>query len=302
MSLWNHYYQARNLVDALQALQELPQPARLIAGGTDLLLQLQQGQAGPVESLVDINGIPALQALEICNLPSLGETLFVGAAVTLSRIAGHPQAGRHASALVDACQLIGGPQVRNSATLGGNVAHALPAADGSIALLALNATAEVYGSTGNTLAPLDKLYLGPGKSALNPVNQILVGFHLPLAAPGHASAFLRIMRPQGVALPVLNMACWLHREGDQIVDLRLTLGPAGTKPMRAPVVEEALRGQFYSQAVIETAGKSLAASSRFRTSPRRASSTYRQHLSQVLLPAVLAIAWERADVLHRDKY
>mgnify|MGYP001044566625 CR=1 FL=1 len=301
MSLWNHYYQARDLVDALQALQGLPQPARLIAGGTDLLLQLQQGQADPVESLVDVNGIPALQALEIRNLPSLGESLFVGAAVTLSRIAGHPLVWQHAAALVDACRLIGGPQVRNSATLGGNVAHALPAADGSIALLALNAMAEVYGSIGKILTPLNELYLGPGKSALNSANQILVGFYLPLAAPGQASAFQRIMRPQGVALPVLNMACWLHREGDQIVDLRLTLGPAGTRPMRSPVVEEALRGQYYSQTVIETAGKSLAASSRFRTSPRRASSSYRQHLSQFLLPAVLAIAWERAGVLHTIK-
>jgi carbon-monoxide dehydrogenase medium subunit len=294
MSLWNHYYQARDLNDALQALQGLPQPARLIAGGTDLLLQLQQGQSGPVESLVDINRIQALQSLEIQNIPSLGESLFVGAAVTLNRIAGHALAWQHASALVDACRLIGGPQVRNSATLGGNVAHALPAADGSIALLALNATAQVFGVDGSSFVPLNQLYLGPGKSALNPANQILVGFFIPLAIPGQASAFLRIMRPQGIALPVLNMSCWLHRQGDHIMDLRLALGPAGTKPMRALAVEDVLRGQVLTRTVIDTAGKALAASAHFRTSPRRASAIYRQHLAQVLFPAVLENAWERA--------
>ncbi len=297
MSLWNHYHLAKDLTDALQALTALPPPVRIVAGGTDLLLDLQQGRCAPVISLVDITSIPELQKLEIREQPLVGRRLFVGAGVPLNQVAQSALVQEHAQALVEACRLIGGPQVRNSATLGGNVAHALPAADGSIALLALDAQAEVFAAEGSRTIPLADLYLGPGKSALKPGAEILVGFYLPLRAEGQASAFLRVMRPQGVALPVLNMACWLSRRGSQIVDLRLALGPAGTTPHRARPVEQVLCGQDFTPSVLELAGKALLDTAHFRTSPRRASALYRQHLSLVLLSAVVQSAWDRAGEL-----
>ncbi len=110
----------------------------------------------------------------------------------------------NAQALIEACGLIGGPQVRNVATLGGNVAHALPAADGTIALMALNAQVEVANQKGNRRVPIAEMFLGPGKSALIQ-NELLVGFYLPLQNQNQASAFQRVMRPQGVALPIIQL-------------------------------------------------------------------------------------------------
>ena len=91
-----------------------------------------------------------------------GRSLFIGAAVPLSHIARHPLVAQHAEALREACELIGGPQVRNVATLGGNVAHALPAADGTIALLALDATAEIASLNGSRRLPVAELFEGQG--------------------------------------------------------------------------------------------------------------------------------------------
>src|SRR5512142_775237 len=142
MNLWQEYLLPTNLSQALQAFAEAPGPVLPIAGGTDLLLDLEQGHHAPVHTLVDVTSIAEMTVLE-----ARGNELFVGAAVPVNRIVLDPLAGAHAQALTEACNLIAGPQVRNVATLGGNVAHALPAADGTIALLALSAQAEIA-STG----------------------------------------------------------------------------------------------------------------------------------------------------------
>lgn len=289
MPLWKNYHLAQSVSDALQALSSASHAASIIAGGTDLLLDLQQGRHTAVDTLVDITIIPELNCLEV-----RGAYLFIGAAVPLNRIVTNQFVQQHAQALVEACNLIGGLQVRNSATLGGNVAHALPAADGSIALLALNALAEVVSLDGQRIIDLRELFLGPGRSALDKEREMLVGFHLPLRNANEASAFQRVMRPQGVALPILNMAIWLKRRGEVIADIRLALGPAGPVPLRALATEKAMAGQPLNDNTLKLGLKALQAETRFRTSPHRSSAVYRQHLSGILLEETLQEAWKRA--------
>jgi len=289
MVLWQEYHIAIDAADALQSLAGAAGPARLVAGGTDLLLDLQQGRCPTVHTLVDVTRCAELTCLEV-----RGERLFIGAAVPLSQLAASPLIQEHAQALWEACGLIAGPQVRNTATLGGNVAHALPAGDGSIALLALSAQAEIASLSGSREAPLESLFLGPGRSALLPGQELLVGFYVPLKTPGQASAFRRLMRPQGVALPILNMAAWLHRDGETLVDLTLAIGPAGAVPCRLKAVEKALIGKALTEAALQEASQILLESVHFRTSPQRASSAYRQHLATWLLRETLASAWAGA--------
>ncbi|HEX9616642.1 MAG TPA: xanthine dehydrogenase family protein subunit M [Anaerolineales bacterium] len=289
MTLWKNYYLAESILAALQALSEAGDPSRLIAGGTDLLLDLQQGRHSPVHTLVDVTSIPELNTIEI-----RGEQLFVGAAVPLTQIVASPLLQYHGEALVEACALIGGPQVRNTATLGGNVSHALPAGDGTIALLALDAQAEVASIEGHRFVPTESLFLGPGKSSLDPRKEILVGFYLPLVRPRQASAFRRVMRPQGVALPILNAAIWLFRTEDRIAEIRVAIGPAGPRPLRARETENALCGKRLTPDVVESAFGALLSEARFRTSPQRASAGYRRHLAEVLLEETLQAAWNRA--------
>ena len=299
MDLWQHYLHPDNVIEALQALSSAPGPACLIAGGTDLMLDLQQGRHEPVHTLVDITSIPEMTALEI-RYPKKGYKrgeLYIGAAVPLGRIACSILAQEHAQALVEACNLIGGPQVRNMATLGGNVAHALPAADGTIALMALDAQAEIADLEKRRHVPLSDLFVGPGQSALKAGQELLVGFHIPLRAPHQGSAFKRIMRAQGIALPILNLSVWLERQADRIANARVAVGPSGPTPRRIKPVEDALRGQTFGLAACSRALNVLLDNVHFRTSPYRASAEYRQQLVEVLLKDTLDIAWQRAGSL-----
>lgn len=307
MKLWQNFLRPKSVTEALQALDSSPDPACIIAGGTDLMLDLQQGRHSPVHTLVDVTAIPALTSLEVRD-----GTLFVGAAVPISRVAASLLVREHAEALVEACNLIGGPQVRNVATLGGNVAHALPAADGTIALLALDAQAEVAGVSGTRRMPLTSLFLGPGKSAINKSAELIVGFYIPThktlkVFTKHprsetvgaetfrvSSCFKRIMRPQGLALPILNCAVWLEREKDIVKDIHIAVGPGGATPFRATEAENALRGQPLNEETFNRTLESLLAQAQFRTSARRASADYRKLIICGLFKDVLDSAWQRA--------
>ncbi len=296
MKLWQNYLRPKNLSEAMDAFANAPRPLAPIAGGTDLLLDLEQGRHSPVQTLIDVTSIAEMTLLEL-----RGDELFIGAAVPVNRIALDPLTGRHAQALTEACHLIAGPQVRNVATLGGNVAHALPAADGTIALLALNAQAEIVtfaqaavpGGVTMRRIPFQELFLGPGKSSLKHGEELLVGFQLPITNYHQSSCFKRIMRPQGVALPILNCAVWLEREKDVVKDIRIAVGPGGSTPFHATQAEETLRGQSPNEATIDSALESLLAQAQFRTSARRASADYRQHIVRGLFKDVLETAWER---------
>lgn len=297
MYTWKHYQVVDSFEAAFRTLQSATGTTHLVAGGTDYLLELQQGQHSPVDTLLDITRIPELTCLEV-----RGEELFIGAAVPVSQVAESDLVRRHAQAVTEACGLIGGPQVRNSATLGGNVAHALPAADGMISLVALDAQVEIASPDGLRRAPILSLFAGPGKSTLLPDREILVGFYLPLIHSGQASAFARVMRPQGVALPILNLAVWLESApGDQIADVHIAVGPSGPVPQRACRVEDSLRGAVYGPEVIARAEAAWQSSLRFRSSARRASAAYRQHLSSGLFEQVLSTAWERACASREEK-
>jgi xanthine dehydrogenase FAD-binding subunit len=289
MNLWQNYLRPKTLEEAMQVLASAPRPLAPIAGGTDLLLDLDQGRHSPVQTLVDITEVEELLALEVRD-----DRLLVGAGVPVNRIVLDPLTERHAQALVEACNLIGGPQVRNVATLGGNVAHALPAADGTIALLALNAEAEIAGISGTRRVPLDELFLGPGKSVLKHGEELLVGFYLPLLKSSQASCFKRIMRPQGVALPIINLAIWLEREKDTIKDIRIAVGPGAATPWRARAAEQVLVGMSMNNEIIDGALNALLTHVGFRSSARRASADYRRHLVSSLFKDTLEAAWGRA--------
>jgi xanthine dehydrogenase FAD-binding subunit len=315
MNLWQEYLRPTNLSQALKAFAEATGPVLPIAGGTDLLLDLEQGRHAPVHTLLDVTSIAEMTLLEL-----RGDELFIGAAVPVNRIVLDPLAVRHAQALTEACDLIAGPQVRNVATLGGNVAHALPAADGTIALLALAAQAQIAsfvpaavpGGITTRRIPFQDLFLGPGKSSLKHGEELIVGFYIPIQktprvftehpqseAKGTetlrvSSCFKRIMRPQGVALPIINLAIWLERLNDNFGQIRIAVGPGGPTPWNATEAEKALIGKSLNNETFGAAVEALLAQVGFRSSARRASSDYRRHIVVGLFKDVLETAWSRA--------
>ena len=320
MNLWQNYLRPKTLAEAMDAFSSAQKPLAPIAGGTDLLLDLEQRRHSPVHTLIDVTEIEELLALEI-----RAGSLFIGAGVPVNSIILDPLVGAHAQALVEACELIGGPQVRNVATLGGNVAHALPAADGTIALLALDAEAEIASLLAPAAVlseriiethriPFINLFLGPGKSSLKHGAELIVGFYIPVSTSKDfeipipespetfrstyrsSSCFKRIMRPQGVALPIINCAVWLERVGeDTINDICIAIGPGSGIPFRATKAERELRGRSLNETTFESALGSLLAQAQFRSSPRRAGADYRRHLIVTLFKDTLESAWKRAN-------
>ncbi len=291
MTLWNHYHLPQSIEEAVELLSHYAGHARVVAGGTDLLLEIRQGVRPPIEALVDITHIPELR-----RITQEGDTLVIGAAVTHSTIVRHPLVRARATCLAEGCGVIGGPQVRNVATLGGNVAHALPAADGTTALVALDAEAEVWQDGIRYRLPISEMFRGPGESILNPTRDLLLALHVPLQGSGEASAFKRIMRPQGVALPILNCAVWvrLASDGVTIEQARVCIGPVGPTPLRALSVEEALCGKPYNDALLEEAVRVARRDLHPRASKYRATAAYREEMIAVLLRRALPLAVRRA--------
>jgi carbon-monoxide dehydrogenase medium subunit len=293
MEIWKNYYTPTTVEEALRLLSEHAGNARIIAGGTDLLIDLQYGdQPHQLDALVDLTRVT-----EMTRISETDGICTVGAAVTHTAITQSALLEARATCLVESCGVVGGPQVRNVATLGGNVAHALPAGDGTTSLMALAAEAEVaWGDGRREWIPLAQLFRGPGISALDSSKDVLVAFRFPLCGEREATAFNRIMRPQGVALPVLGCAVWVRLSEDRVYyeDARISIAPVAPMPVLAEAVTQALRGQPANEATLERAVAAAHESLKPRTSKYRATGEYRHHMSGTLLRRTLPLAVERA--------
>ena len=288
---WQAYYQPETAAEALRLLAAHDGAARIIAGGTDLLLEIQRGRYPEIQALVDVTGIAGMTAITRRD-----NYLEVGAAATHSQIVQSPWLQQQAACLVESCGVIGGPQVRNVATLGGNVAHALPAADGTTALVALAAEAEIAAAAGMTWQPVLNLFAGPGQPAFDPTRSLLTRFRFTVAAHS-GTAFSRIMRPQGVALPILACAVWVQLAqpdpASPIAAARICLGPVAPTPQRAPQAEAALLGRCLPDA-LEACVVAAQSELHPRPSKHRATTAYRQEMIAVLLRRTLPLAVHRA--------
>lgn len=274
----------------MQWLDRYDGRARVVGGGTDLLLEIQQGAKPAAEALVDTSRIAGLNTIK-----RDGKYIVIGCAVTHAQIARDALLACHGACLLESCGVIGGPQVRNVATLAGNVAHALPAGDGSIGLLALGGDIEVTGTHGSRWMPLQDAFLGPGKSAIDHHRELLTRLRFQPTTTRESSAFTRVMRPQGVALPMISMAARLQLDVDGNVSaVRISLGPAGPVPYLAEPAMALLQGKAARQEWFEKAAELVLDSIPLRSSKYRATREYRAEMIRTHLPLVLGQAAERA--------
>lgn len=290
MKLWHHYHTPSSIDEALALLDHYGGQARVIAGGTDLLVDLRAEEGEPFPALVDITAIPELTTIETRN-----NQIIIGAGVTHNQIVRSPLLAANATCLVESCGVVGGPQVRNVGTLGGNVAHALPAGDGTTSLVALDAEAEIILNGERRWVPILEMYQGPGQSLINSTHDLLLRFRFAPSGKGEATAFKRIMRPQGVALPILGCAVWLRLDGATIVESRVCIAPAGPTPLRVGEVEAFLNGQPASERTIHQTAELGQKVLHPRTSKYRATADYRREMIGVLLRRTLTLAGQRAQ-------
>jgi len=291
MKMWEKYHTPSSIDEAAAVLSQYQGAARIVAGGTDLLVEMRDGEHPPYPALIDITSIPELRQIE-----QQDETVVLGAGVTHTMIVKSPLLAARATCLVESCGVVGGPQVRNVATLGGNVAHALPAGDGTTSLVALDAEVEIFKDGVRKWVSIFEMYLGPGQSLLDSSRDILLKFRFKLAQEREGTAFKRIMRPQGVALPVLGCAVWVRLDAsrEHYEQVRVCIAPVAPTPIRITAVEEALSGQAVGEASLQKAIDAALSSISPRTSKYRATASYRREMMEVLLRRTLPLAAERA--------
>lgn len=292
MGLFQEYSRPTTIKQAIKNLSNSTGSVAIIAGGTDLLLDIRQGRHDPVDKVIDVSGISEMQ-----EISQEEEYIYLGAGVTHKQIVSDPIMKEHALCVVEGCGLIGGPQVRNVATIGGNVSHALPAGDGTISLLALDTEVRLASQDGIKCQPLIDIFAGPGKVTFDRSRELVVGFRFKTKGPREGSAFHRVMRPQGVAIAILNMAGWVQLDDEgNFSDLRISCGPAGPRPFRAQNTEKYFVGKTMDGSFIQEACQILGDEVSLRTSAHRATKEYRHKLLPVLLRTVLNKAVDRANL------
>jgi CO/xanthine dehydrogenase FAD-binding subunit len=216
------YAAPRTLAETFDLLGEQP-GARLLGGGTDLLVGLRKRTiAAPV--VVDLKRVVELDA----GVEVAGDVIRIGALATMTDVGGHPAVVDRFPALVEAASVVGSIQIRNRATLAGNLCNASPAADTAPPLLVADARVELVGPRGDRTLPLDEFVLGPRRTALAP-GELVRSVVVPLPPHPVGSAFGRITRRRGVDLATVNLACSVGPDGA----VRFAYGAVGPRPFLA---------------------------------------------------------------------
>lgn len=288
---WDHYYTPTSVAEAVEILQRYDGQARVVGGGTDLLVEIRRGLHRPVEALVDVARIPNLNTID-----EDADYIVLGCGVTHSQIVKDPGIIKYGTCLSESCSVIGGPQVRNVGTLAGNVAHALPAGDGTIGLLALGGEIEIAGPDGTRWIPMQESFRAPGKSFIDRHREVLTRLRFKPTAPREGSAHHRVMRPQGLCLPIISMAVRVQVDAaNTITKARISMGPVGPVPFLAEPAMEMLVGGAASAEQFDKTAEAALASVTLRSSKYRASQKYREQMVRTYLPVILARAVERAS-------
>ncbi|WP_406676754.1 FAD binding domain-containing protein [Moorella sp. ACPs] len=262
--------------------------ARLIAGGTDLVIDLKEEKL-QVNTLIDITRIPELKIIAEDN-----GKIILGAAVTHTRVATSELIRAKLSALAAAAAAVGSPQIRNVGTLGGNVVNAQPAADTAVALVALGAVATILGPEGERQTPVADLYEGVGRSRVNAGRELLTRFTVDLWGEGEGSAFARLSPRRALSLPMLNVAVRVQVVGGKCTRARICIAPVAPRPFLCEEAARVLIGREPTAAVIARAAAAAREAARPRDSLLRGSSAYRKDMTAVLVTRALTAAFSRA--------
>jgi CO/xanthine dehydrogenase FAD-binding subunit len=281
------YHRPARLAEALELLAAQP-GAQVLAGGTDLLIQIKTGEVKP-EVVVQVLDLPELRVLQTAG------GLTVGAALPLYRLEEDAVVASRYTALHEAVRALASVQIRTMATLGGNVCNASPSADTSGPLIVLGAEAEIAGLAKGKVAlrrvEMGKFFTGPGATVLKP-GELLAAFHVPEPPANSGSAFLKLGRVT-LDMAKVSASAYLERSGNNVRTVRLAIGGAAPTPVRALAVEQALTGKAFSLAAIEKA----VARVQECISPIddvRSTAEYRRLMAPVILRDTILTAWRRA--------
>lgn len=275
---WILYQKPKDLDEALTLLQEAKGRGRIIAGGTNLILQLKRREY-LADLLVDITEIQELRAIR-----EEDGWIRIGAGVTHGEVAQSSLILREAKALAQGCGQLGSPQVRNMGTLVGNVVNAHAAADGAVPLMALEAELRVRSQEGDRWVALEEAYRGIGLSAVDATKEVATEVRFKRPGGSGKTGFFRMARRKALALPIVNGSVSLFFDPSQnrIQKARIALGPFAYKPLRSRKAEAYLESMEISDPSLLKACRIASEEGRPRTT-LQASALYREKMVEVHL-------------------
>jgi len=280
-------YEAPTDVAAAVGLLKTEEGARILAGGTDLLVQMRMG-AGAPPLFVDVKRIPRLMATQ---LDSSGLTL--GAAVPAAEIFENESIKGLWPGLAEATDLIGSTQVQGRATLSGNLCNASPGADSVPALIACQARVVIAGPKGEREVAVEEFTTGPGQTVLEQ-GELVVEFKIPAPAPHASDAYLRLIPRTEMDIAVVGAGVQLELDAKGVVlAARVVLGAVAPKAIRVEAAESALVGSSLEDAALEAAAAAASAAAD-PIDDKRGTIAYRKKISGVLTKRAARIAYDRA--------
>ena len=282
------WHRPTSVAEAVAIARAHGEAARFIAGGTDLVIQMNRKRLA-AEHVIDLTPLQELSGIEE---DSNGYTL--GALTTHKAIERHAGFQGALAALAEAARVVGGHQVRNVGTVGGNIVNASPAADVVVSLLALDALLTLIGPDATRTTKLEDFLLGPGSTTRMP-DELLRSIRFATLPPRSATAFLKVGRRKAMEISVVCIAVRLTLGADDTCrDVRIALGAVGATALHACTAGRALAGQPATDATFQEAGR-LAVAECAPISDVRASAHYRRIVVEALVPRALRIAATRAD-------
>lgn len=278
--MWKIYFQPRTIKETLGLLAKYGERARIINGGTDLLLEIERGLRKP-DTVIDISRIPGSDEIRLED-----DRIHLGAGVTHNQTVASPLIRKHAYPLVRACWEVGAPQIRNRGTVAGNIITASPANDTITPLIALGAQVTLQSAErGERTLPLDSFLLGVRKTALTP-DELLTGISFPVLKENERGTFIKLGLRRAQAISVVNVAVVLGFAGNVIERARITLGAVAPTIISAPEAEQYLAGCPLDEGTIAEAAR-LASRAARPIDDIRGSANYRREMVRVLTARAL---------------
>ncbi len=281
------YLAPSSLNELLEVMGDRAPNFKLLAGGTDLLVDLKHGPSGP-KLVMDLGAVPELKGIEETPLG-----LRIGAMVTHSQIQQSALIAEHAPAMMAAAATIGAVQTRNMGTIGGNLVTCVPSLDSGPVLVALDAQVTVAGVHGRRVLAITEFFVGPRQTALAP-DELLVDILIPTAMLGRATAFRKFGLRKGQALALVNAAASIAVDNDRIVEARIALGAVAPTVIRATDGERVITGRSTDDVGALREAAAVAVTETRPIDDFRASAAYRRELVAVgtyrVLEEALALA------------
>jgi CO/xanthine dehydrogenase FAD-binding subunit len=292
------YHQPLTIPEALDLLSRYDGKARIIAGGTDVIPLLRRGDLR-AEALIDITRLPRMNGVE-----ADGESICLGGLVTHAQVCSSALIRERAGFLAEAAAALGSPQIRNVATVAGNLVSGQPAADTSIPLLALNAKVKIVSRAGEREIPLTQFFLGQGQTAIDCSREILTQIRFPALRENQGGCFLRLGMRRALALPILISATAITIDPGKktIKDAAIAIGPVAPTPFRAFKTEARLRDAPISRESLEMAAQSAFEEANPRSSLLRGSLEYRKEMVKVFVKRGLSRALANAGAAAMEEF